>query len=43
MLPSLGYQKPYESLFEWIALLGCILYVVIMVIILLVRSKRVPT
>lgn len=43
MLPSLGYQKPYESLFEWIALLGCMLYVVIMVIILLVRSKRVPT
>lgn len=43
MLPSLGYGKPYESIFEWITLLGCFLYVVVMVAILLVRSKRKPT
>lgn len=40
MLPSLGYGKPYESVFEFIALFGCLLYMLTMFFILLIRSKR---
>lgn len=40
MLPSLTYQKPSQTLFEYIALFGCLLYVAVMVIILLIRGKR---
>ncbi|MBN2504316.1 MAG: hypothetical protein JXB20_03125 [Bacilli bacterium] len=43
MLPSLGYNTANESLFSYIALFGCLLYVVTMVVILLVRTKRKPT
>lgn len=43
MLPSLGYGQTYEILFNFIALFGCGLYVLTMVVILLVRSKRKPT
>ncbi len=43
MLPSLGYQQSYESLFEWISMLGCLGYVVVMVTILTIRSKRKKT
>lgn len=42
MLPSLGYGQTYESLFEYIALFGCLLYVVVIYIILHVRSKKYP-
>jgi len=40
MLPSLSYQTANQTLFEYIALFGCLLYVMVMVIILLVRGKR---
>lgn len=40
MLPSLGYGESYEGLFELIALFGCLAYVVVMFIILMVRSKK---
>ncbi|MCK5731697.1 MAG: hypothetical protein KAH13_01640, partial [Tenericutes bacterium] len=43
MLPSLGYGKPNEVLFNYIALFGCLLYVLIMVTILLVRSRKKST
>lgn len=41
MLPSLGYGESYEGLFELIALFGCLAYVVVMFIILMVRSKKI--
>ncbi len=40
MLPSLGYGESYEGLFELIALFGCLAYVVVMFVILMVRSKK---
>ena len=40
MLPSLGYGQSYESLFELIALFGCLAYVIVMFVILMVRSKK---
>jgi len=40
MLPSLGYGKSYESLFELIALFGCLLYCLVMFTILMYRSKK---
>jgi len=43
MLPSLGYGKSYEGLFELIALFGCLAYVVVMFVILMVRSKKNKT
>ena len=43
MLPSLGYGKPTEELFKYIALFGCLLYVLVMVVILLIRGKRMSS
>ncbi len=43
MLPSLGYGTAKETLFSYIALIGCLLYVVTMVLILYIRTKRKPT
>jgi ESS family glutamate:Na+ symporter len=40
MLPSLGYGQSYEGLFELIALFGCLAYVIVMFVILMVRSKK---
>jgi ESS family glutamate:Na+ symporter len=40
MLPSLGYGESFEGLFELIALFGCLAYVVVMFVILMVRSKK---
>jgi ESS family glutamate:Na+ symporter len=40
MLPSLGFGESYEGLFELIALFGCLAYVVVMFVILMVRSKK---
>jgi len=40
MLPSLGYGQTYETLFTWITLLGCLLYVVVIFTILMVRSRK---
>lgn len=42
MLPSLGFGKPNEVLFNYIALFGCLAFVLVMVVILSVRSKRIP-
>lgn len=38
MLPSLGYGTPNEELFKYIALFGCLAYVVVMFVILFFRS-----
>jgi len=40
MLPSLGYEQSYEGLFELIALFGCLAYVIVMFVILMVRRKK---
>jgi ESS family glutamate:Na+ symporter len=40
MLPSLGYGQTYETLFTWITLLGCLLYVAVIFSILMVRSRK---
>lgn len=40
MLPSLGYGQSYEGLFELIALFGCLAYVIVMFVILMVRRKK---
>ncbi len=40
MLPSLGYGQPYESMFELIALFGCLLYCLVMFFILMFRSRK---
>ena len=40
MLPSLGYGQTFESLFELIALFGCLAYVIVMFVILMYRSKK---
>ena len=40
MLPSLGYGTVNETLFNYIALLGCLGFVVVMIVILLFRSKK---
>ncbi|MFU8793100.1 MAG: hypothetical protein ACNA7K_03660 [Acholeplasmataceae bacterium] len=39
-LPSFGYGTAQEMLFNWIALIGCILYVAIFASILLYRTKK---
>ncbi|MDD3477697.1 MAG: hypothetical protein PHP32_02385 [Candidatus Izemoplasmatales bacterium] len=41
-LPSLGYGTANEGLFNYIALFGCLIYVIVMFVILFVRSKRKP-
>ncbi|MFA5466267.1 MAG: hypothetical protein WC251_00310 [Candidatus Izemoplasmatales bacterium] len=43
MLPSIGYGQTYQGALDLVALFGCLAYVIVMVIILLIRSKRVPT
>lgn len=43
MLPSIGYGQPYAGILDYVTLFGCLAYVVVMVVILVVRSKRVPT
>lgn len=40
MLPSIGYGTANETLLEFIALFGCLLYAVTMVVILLLRSRK---
>lgn len=40
MLPSLGYGRPNQTLFDYIALFGCLAFVIVMMIILSVRSKK---
>ncbi len=40
MLPSLGYGQSYEGMFELIALFGCLAYVIVMFLILMIRSKK---
>ena len=40
MLPSLGYGTTNASLFDFIALFGCLAFLVVMVIILVFRSKK---
>ncbi len=40
MLPSLGYGRPNQTLFDYIALFGCLAFVIVMIIILSVRSKK---
>jgi ESS family glutamate:Na+ symporter len=39
-LPSLGFQTANESLFNYIALFGCLIYCLTMFTILLIRGKR---
>ncbi len=39
-IPSLAYGTPNETLWSWIALLGCILYTSIFTIILIIRGRR---
>ncbi|QWC00107.1 hypothetical protein KHQ88_00645 [Mycoplasmatota bacterium] len=40
MLPSIGYGTSNESLFNFIALFGCLLYCLTMFTILMIRGKR---
>lgn len=40
MLPQLGYNTPNEGLFNIIALFGCLVYALVMILILLIRGKR---
>lgn len=40
MLPSLGFGTTNQTLFDYIALIGCLSYVIVMIIILNVRSKK---
>lgn len=40
MLPSLGYGRRNQTLFDYIALFGCLAFVIVMIIILSVRSKK---
>lgn len=40
MLPSLGYGRSYESLFSYIALFGCLLYVIVIFVILFIRTRK---
>ncbi len=42
MLPKIGYGTTNQSLLDYIALFGCLAFVLVMVIILVVRSKRQP-
>ncbi len=39
-IPSLTYGTVHETLWSWIALLGCLLYTIVFAIILLIRGKR---
>jgi len=40
MLPSIGYGTANETLFEYISLFGTLAFVIVMVVILMVRSKK---
>jgi len=40
MVPQLGYGTGNEVLFNWITLLGCLTYTLVMVVILLFRSRH---
>jgi ESS family glutamate:Na+ symporter len=42
MLPQIGYNQPYAKWMDMIALFGCLLYVVVIVSILMVRTRRKP-
>jgi len=42
MLPSLGFGTANEPLFNYIALFGCLAFVLVMVIIMMFRSKKNP-
>jgi ESS family glutamate:Na+ symporter len=42
MLPKIGYGTTNQSLLDYIALFGCLAFVLVMVIILVIRSKRQP-
>lgn len=39
-IPSLTYGKPNESLWVFVAFLGCLLYTIIFAVILLIRGRR---
>ncbi len=43
MLPSIGYGTANELPLSLVALFGCLAYTIVMVVILLIRTKRVPT
>ncbi len=40
MLPSIGYGTSYELPLSLVALFGCLAYTIVMVVILLIRTKR---
>ncbi|MCK7479217.1 MAG: hypothetical protein M0C28_19005 [Candidatus Moduliflexus flocculans] len=40
MLPQLGQGTANQVLFNWITLLGCLAYTVVMVVILMIRSRK---
>lgn len=42
MLPQIGYGQSYAKWMDLIALIGCFMYVLVMVLILLLRSRRKP-
>jgi ESS family glutamate:Na+ symporter len=42
MVPSLGFGTTNETLMNLIALFGCLAYVVVMVVLLMIRSRRRP-
>ncbi|MBN2268130.1 MAG: hypothetical protein V3569_01885 [Acholeplasmataceae bacterium] len=39
-IPSLTYGTPNETLWSWLSLVGCALYTIVFMVILLVRGKR---
>ncbi len=39
-IPSLTYGKPNEAIWEWVSLLGCLIYVLVFATILLIRGRR---
>ena len=43
MLPSLGFGTANQGLFDYIALFGCLAFMLVMVVILVVRNKKQPT
>ncbi len=40
MIPQITYGSPNELLFKFLALFGCLLFVIVMVVILLFKSKK---
>jgi len=42
MLPQIGYGQTYAKWMDFIALIGCLMYVVVIVTILMIRTKRKP-